>query len=125
MKNNIYEFIETYLTDNIHIRNDFFENLRIENNKDIVIIDLFYCYHLLKRGSKKKAHLLFKSIKENQGNKSLYLMLKAIIYFHEDTDNCKKLLLESIYFNKENKWSYLELFYLLKELPQELEGKHS
>ncbi|MDK2772439.1 MAG: tetratricopeptide repeat protein [Flavobacterium sp.] len=108
----ITEQVENYLTDNINVSNSFFDNILEEHDESS--IKLFYCYHLLKSGDKESSIKLFKTIKENSNVRSLYLLVNAILFYYDNVSSCKEMLLKSILIDNKNKWSYLELFYLLK-----------
>lgn len=110
---NIRQSIDTYLTDNINIEEKYFENLLIDFDDDYVY--LMYSYFLLKKNSVQKAEKIFNIVGLRTDEYSHVLLIEALFLYYRDNEDQKAIekLKQSISVDPSNKWSFLELFYLL------------
>jgi pentatricopeptide repeat protein len=105
---------ENYITVNLKIKNEYFENIINDYPENIYVL-IFYSFFLFKNEKIEKARKIFNSIKNPEDFYSYYVMVDALINYEKDFTSKKIKLLESIKIDKKNKWAYLELFYLLKD----------
>lgn len=104
--------------DEIKFRKDLLSRLNFDEEFFLAIVDesplvtIMYIYYLIKENKNEKALEIYKTLQPREEFKSYYILIDAL--FEKDSKLKLQKLYNSLSLKKDNLWTLIELYYILK-----------